>query len=133
MIAVKLRLRLASAAFCLLSMQIVAASPACSPEQVRDGQKVFQTKCSACHTVEKGAAHMTGPNLNGLFGRQAGSVTGFNFSPAMKNKGISWDAESFEAFIAKPQAYVSGTYMPFAGLKDAGSRHDLDCYLSRQH
>lgn len=133
MIAVKLRTRLAGAAFCLLSMQVLAASPTCSPEQVGDGQKVFQAKCSACHTAEKGAAHMTGPNLNGLFGRQAGSVAGFNFSPAMKNKGISWDAESFEAFIAKPLAYVNGTYMPFAGLKESEARHSLGCYLSKQH
>lgn len=76
---------------------------------------------------------MMGPNLSGLFGRKAGSVEGFNFSAAMKNKGVTWDSESFEAFIAKPQAFVSGTYMPFAGLKSEEERKSLDCYIAKQH
>ena len=132
----KISTALSCAVFCVLvsfGTQAFAETPTCAPQQIDLGQKVFQAKCAACHTVEKGAAHLMGPNLNGLFGRKAGSAPGFNYSAAMKNKGITWDADTFGVFITKPQAFVSGTYMPFAGLKSAGDRHNLDCYVSQQH
>lgn len=51
----------------------------------------------------------------------------------MKNKGITWDAEPFETFITKPQAFVGGNCMPFAGMKAPDDRRSLDCYISKQH
>lgn len=116
----------------LIATAQFAFAASCEPEQVKTGQDVFQNKCAACHSVDKNAGQMMGPNLHGLMGRKAGSLPGFNYSMAMKSKGITWSPETFEQFITKPQAYVSGTYMPFAGLKSADDRHNLDCYLSTQ-
>lgn len=109
-----------------------AFAETCEPSQVQAGTEVFQTKCTACHSVEKSAGQMMGPNLHGLMGRKAGSLPGFNYSVAMKSKDITWNSSTFEQFITKPQMYVSGTYMPFAGLKSESDRHNLDCYLSSQ-
>jgi cytochrome c len=79
------------------------------------GQKVFN-KCRACHVVEQ-PQNRVGPTLNGVIGRPAGSVEGFNYSDAMKNSGIVWTEETIAEYIADPKGYVPGNRMAFAGLK----------------
>lgn len=93
------------------------------------GEKVFQ-KCKACHTAEKGGANKLGPNLWGVVGRKSASLDGFNYSPAMKNAGKTWDAATLDTYLTKPQALVPGTRMAFPGLPDAGDRADVIAYLS---
>jgi cytochrome c len=86
---------------------------------IEAGRKGFR-KCAACHKVGDGAAHASGPHLNGILGRTMGAVEGFAFSPvfqAAAAEGRVWDAESLSAFLAKPKEYMKGTKMSFAGLR----------------
>jgi cytochrome c len=93
------------------------------------GEKVF-AKCKACHKAGEGAANAIGPELNGLNGRKAGAVDGYNYSDAMKGSGITWDEASFKEFVKNPKAKVPGTKMVFPGLPSEGDADNLWAYLS---
>ena len=92
------------------------------------GEKVFLV-CKACHQVGDNAKNAVGPVLNGLIGRKAGSVEGYNYSDANKNSGITWSEATFAEYIKDPKAKIPGTKMAFAGVKDEQKIKDLIAYL----
>jgi cytochrome c len=85
--------------------------------------------CRSCHTIVPGGANMTGPNLHGVFGRKSASVESFSYSEALKALNIVWDGSHLDEWLAKPQTYLPGTKMTFAGLPDAKDRADVIAYL----
>jgi cytochrome c len=94
------------------------------------GEKVF-APCKACHQVGENAKNAVGPILNGLIGRKAGTVEGYNYSPANKNSGLTWDEATFTEYIQNPKAKVPGTKMIFPGVKDEQKIKDLIAYLKQ--
>ena len=95
------------------------------------GKKTFG-KCKSCHQIGAGAKNRSGPQLNNVIGRQIGGVEGFKYSAAMAQAGeggVVWTGESMSAFLEKPKAYIKGTKMSFAGLKDPADRTALVAYL----
>ncbi len=92
------------------------------------GERVF-AQCRACHQVGETARNVVGPVLNGLFGRKAGTVEGYAYSPANKNSGLTWDEATFRDYIKDPRAKIPGTKMIYAGLKDEQRISDLIAYL----
>lgn len=98
---------------------------------VEKGAVVFK-KCATCHQVGEGAKNRVGPQLNGVFGRPAGSVDGVKYSTSMKRMGadgLLWTAQTLDAYLENPKALVSKTRMNFRGIKDAQDRADLLAYL----
>ena len=77
------------------------------------------------------ASNSVGPSLHGVFGRKAGELADFRYSPAMKRSGITWTPQTLDTFIADPQKAVPGNRMPFAGMPDAADRADLIAYLEK--
>ena len=57
----------------------------------KKGANLFKTRCAQCHTLEEGGGNKIGPALHGLFGRKTGSVDGYSYTDANKQKGITWD------------------------------------------
>ena len=45
-----------------------------------------------CHSPKAGE-NKIGPSLAGVFGRKSGSAPGYNYSPALKSAGITWDEQ----------------------------------------
>jgi cytochrome c len=99
-------------------------------QNTAEGEKVF-AQCRACHQVGPTAKNGVGPVLNGLFGRKSGSIEGYNYSPANKNSGITWDEATFREYIKDPKAKIPGTKMIYAGLKDEKRIDDLIAYLKQ--
>jgi cytochrome c len=94
------------------------------------GEKVFVV-CRACHQVGPTAKNAVGPELNGVVGRKAGSVETYNYSPANKNSGLTWDEATLTKYLENPQGVVKGTKMIFAGIKDEAKVKDLIAYLNQ--
>jgi len=96
---------------------------------VENGARIFR-RCQACHTVEEGGRNMVGPNLHGVFGREAGFKDDFRYSPAMAESGIVWDTETLDAYLTNPRTYIPRNRMSFPGLRDEEDRNDLIAWLA---
>jgi cytochrome c len=117
--------RVAFAAALIATMAVMAAA-----EDLENGKAVW-SKCRACHDIGEGAKNKVGPALNGLIGRKAGTIEGFNYSEANKNSGITWDDATFREYIKNPKAKMPNTKMVFAGLSDEQDIDDLLAYLKQ--
>lgn len=103
-----------------------AASGADDPSKA--GRLVFR-KCSACHSLEAGKNSL-GPSLADIVGKKAGTVAGYNYSSAIRNSNLTWDAATLDAYLTDPQKVVPGNKMPFPGLKTENERRAIIAYLS---
>jgi cytochrome c2 len=92
--------------------------------------KTLSTKCTVCHSLAAGENRI-GPSLAGVVGRKAGSLPGFNYSPAMKSVGLTWTAETLDKYLTNPRALVPGTKMIFPGLPTPADRANLIAFLSQ--
>ena len=93
------------------------------------GEKVFK-KCSACHMIASGGKNMIGPNLWGVIGRTAGSISDYKYSKAMVAYAKQWSFEEMNSYLIKPQAYVKGTKMAFAGLRKEKDRASVILFMN---
>ena len=117
------------AALLVLAAGAGASVPAAAQDAAA-GEKAF-SKCRPCHMVGETAKNGVGPVLNGVIGRPAGSVEGYNYSAANKNSGITWDEATFLEYIAAPAAKIKGTKMAFAGIKNPKEAADLLAFLKQ--
>lgn len=116
--------------FVIALVAMLAAVNTSSAQDAASGAKIF-TQCRACHQVGEKAKNTVGPVLNGLFGRKAGTVEGYNYSRANKESGILWDEATFSEYIKDPKKRMPGTKMVYAGLKDGKRIQDLIAYLKQ--
>ena len=78
--------------------------------QAADGERLFRQRCASCHSIDT-RGRGTGPSLAGVFGREAGSLTGSRYSQAMQEARLVWDEETLDSFLGDPRRTVPGTTM----------------------
>jgi cytochrome c len=94
-----------------------------------DAGQSLSKKCAACHSFDAGGANKVGPNLYNIVNRDIAISDGYKYSSALADFGGEWDYEQLNGFLYKPKAWVSGTKMNYAGLKDAEDRANIIAWL----
>lgn len=99
-----------------------AAPPIGDP---RRGETLYETKCGACHSLD---SNRIGPAHRGVFGRKAGSVSNYAYSPTLKTSGLVWTSANLDLWLSGPTKMVKGTKMGFQ-LASPQDRADVIAYL----
>ena len=94
------------------------------------GEAAFRV-CKTCHQIGEGAKNFVGPELNGVVGRKAGTVSGYNYSDANKNSGITWDEAVLAKYLKHPREVVPGTKMAFPGMPRDEDIANVIAYLKQ--
>jgi cytochrome c len=112
----------------IAATMLVAGVDMALAQDIAAGETAFK-KCAACHEIGEGAKNKVGPEFNGLDGRKAGSVQGYNYSDANKSSGITWNEAEFVDYIRDPRKRIAGTKMFFPGIKSETEAKNLWAYL----
>lgn len=113
------------------SEPVIETTTAPSEVAAADAAPAAFAQCATCHSVAKDGPNGVGPNLHGVVGRKAGSVTGFNYSAATKDWGQNWTEPNLDKFITNPRAMIAGNRMSYAGQADAAKRKDIIDWLKK--
>jgi cytochrome c len=108
---------------------ICGLAVAAHAQDAADGERVFKSQCSICHSPKTGR-NIVGPSLSGVVGRHSGIIPNFQYSSANRASGLVWDPATLDRYLAAPGQVVPGTLMTYPGLKDAHQRGDLIAYLA---
>jgi cytochrome c len=113
----------------LLALVLALQSPLSRAAGDAEAGKAAFAKCASCHAVGPSARGAFGPQLNGIFGRRAGSTPDYRYSPEMQKSGIVWTDKTLSAFLRAPSDVVPGTRMRFWGIGDQKQIDNLLAYL----
>jgi cytochrome c len=92
------------------------------------GEQLWESRCFGCHALD---ADRVGPRHRGVFGRKAGSVTGYDYSSAVKASNLTWNERTLDAWLTNPQALIPGQKMNFR-VGTAEDRSDIIEFLRRE-
>ena len=93
------------------------------------GAKLFR-KCAICHSLAANRVRRSGPHFAGLFGRRAGSVSGYNYSRVLVGADFLWNEESLKKLFEQgPDVFLPGTKMPLQRIPNQRQLGELIGYL----
>jgi cytochrome c len=95
------------------------------------GAELFAQQCATCHSLSPADAPRQGPALAGIYGRKAGSVAGFHYSPGYGEADFVWDEAHLDSYLTDPQAVIPGAVMLYK-QKNADVRKAIIAFLKEQ-
>lgn len=132
----------------MFKMSLLAIMLICSPTTLNaesdcdnynnliiEGERLTKT-CGVCHDMTDSNRKKVGPPLWNIGKREIGSYPGYKYSKNMKdrtsNEGFPalWSEANLNEFLKKPKAFIPGTKMAYAGLKDDKRRATIILYLN---
>lgn len=106
----------------------LGSSSAYAGGDAEHGKLLYSSACIACHSID---VSLAGPAHRGVFGRKAGSVGDFDYSPALKKSKVVWNEKTLDKWLTNPEAFIPGQKMGYS-VSDAKDREDLIAYLKSQ-
>ena len=108
-----------------LSLGLAGAASAQPAGDPVNGQKLYEAKCGACHSVD---ANRVGPMHRGVVGRKPGTAAGYDYSDAVKKLGGVWTPARIDVWLQDPQKVAPGAKMFFM-VSEPAQRRDIIAYL----
>jgi cytochrome c len=100
------------------------------PDEMSNGERQFQRKCSICHTLGPDSERRAGPTLYNLFGRPAGAIEGYPYSQILKTADLVWSEKTVDRlFDIGPDHFIPGSKMPMQQITEKSDRDDLIEFL----
>ena len=100
------------------------------PSEMSNGERQFQRKCSICHTLGPDSERRAGPTLYNLFGRPAGAIEGYPYSPILEGSDLVWSEDTVDQlFDIGPDHFIPGSKMPMQVITAQTDRDDLIAFL----
>ena len=109
----------------VLLFSSLAAGPLQAAGDAVRGEALYQSRCIACHSPD---AHRVGPKHRGVFGREAGTAEGYDYSPALLASRVVWNETTLDRWLSDPDALIPGQKMGYR-TGSAGDRRDLIAFL----
>ena len=113
--------------FLFAAVTLLAQAPSQAAGDAVLGGQLYQAKCTACHSIDYNGV---GPAHKNLFGRRAGSLPDYNYSPALKTSKVVWDEKTIDQWLTNPQKFIPGQKMGFQ-VESKQERADLIAYLKQ--
>jgi len=113
------------AAFCAITGALTMAHGAVRGGDAQRGEALYDSRCTACHSLDHSRI---GPAHRGVFGRRAGRVAGFDYSPALRRSHVVWNAKSLDRWLTNPELFIPGQKMGYS-VPDAQDRTDIVAFL----
>lgn len=121
-----------------IATSLFAAAPAFAGEASL-GEDVFR-KCQGCHKVGEGAKNASGPVLNEIVGRTAGTFEGYRYGDDLVAAGVAglvWDEDNIEEYLEDPRGFLrdflndpSARIKMSFRLRDEEDRENVAAYLA---
>lgn len=109
----------------ILVLAALAFAELCFAADPVRGEQLYASRCGGCHSLDQ---NRVGPRHRDVYGRVAGTLPDFTYSPALRASGFVWNDETLGEWLTNPQQLIPGQRMNFR-VSDPQERLDIIEFL----